>query len=64
MTDTEIVIKGGHVIDPATGLDGRANILIKAGKISAIADDIKANNTARTPDIWRLCIISNSYQIK
>lgn len=50
MTDNELVIKGGHVIDPATGLDGRADILIKAGKISTISDDIKANTTARIID--------------
>lgn len=50
MTDAEVVIKGGHVIDPATGMDGRADILIKDGKISAISGDIKASTTARIID--------------
>ena len=50
MTDTEVIIKGGHVIDPATGLDGRADILIKDGKISAISDDVKASAPARVID--------------
>ena len=50
MTHTEVVIKGGHVIDPATGLDGRADILIRDGKIKTISNDVKVNNTARVID--------------
>ncbi|TVM03135.1 MAG: dihydroorotase [Candidatus Brocadia sp. WS118] len=50
MTHTEVVIKGGHVIDPATGLDGRADILIRDGKIKTISNDVTVNNTARVID--------------
>jgi len=44
MTSNAVLIKGGHVVDPATGLDGRADIFIKDGRIQTIANDIKTNN--------------------
>lgn len=50
MASSELLIKGGHVVDPATGLDGCRNILIKDGKISAISNDIKANANTRIFD--------------
>ena len=33
-----IVIKNGHVIDPANGRDGKADILIEKGIIIAVDD--------------------------
>jgi dihydroorotase len=45
-----VLIKGGHVVDPATGLDGRSDILIKDGKIKAVSNDIKASNNTRVID--------------
>jgi len=44
MISNEVLIKGGHVVDPATGLDGRADILIKNGKVNMISNDIKPDN--------------------
>ena len=32
-----ILIRGGHVIDPATGLDARQDILLEDGKVAALA---------------------------
>lgn len=46
----EVLIKGGHVVDPATGLDGRVDILIKGGKIQTISKDIEASNGTRVID--------------
>ena len=37
-------------MDPATGLDGRADILVKDGKINTISNDIKANNNTQVID--------------
>lgn len=50
MVGNEVVIKGGHIVDPATGLDSRADILIKDGKIKSISHDIKIRNHARVID--------------
>ena len=50
MTSNDVLIKGGHVVDPATGLDGRSDILIKDGKIKAVSNDIKASNNTRVID--------------
>lgn len=50
MIDNAILIKGGHAVDPATGLDGPADIFIKDGKIETISNDIKANNNTRVID--------------
>lgn len=46
----EVLIKGGHVVDPATGLDGRMDIMIKGGKIQTISKDIEASNGTRVID--------------
>ncbi len=37
-------------MDPATGLDGRADILIRGGKIQTVSNDIKADNNTRVID--------------
>ncbi|MEK6635179.1 MAG: dihydroorotase [Planctomycetota bacterium] len=50
MISNDVLIKGGHVVDPATGLDGRSDILIKDGKIKAVSNDIKASNNTRVID--------------
>ena len=39
----DIVIKGGHVIDPKNDIDGVMDIAITDGKISEVADNIDAN---------------------
>ena len=36
----DLLIKGGHVLDPGQGLDGRFDIAITAGRIAAIEPDI------------------------
>ncbi|MEK7296807.1 MAG: amidohydrolase family protein, partial [Planctomycetota bacterium] len=57
MAGSELFIKGGHVVDPATGIDGCRNILIKDGKISAISNDIKASAGARVIDATNKYVI-------
>lgn len=37
MIGNEVLIKGGHVVDPVTGIDGCADILIENGKIKAVS---------------------------
>ena len=38
----DLVVKGGHVLDPGQGLDGVMDIGITDGKIAAIQTDIPA----------------------
>ncbi|MBU0687011.1 MAG: dihydroorotase [Candidatus Margulisbacteria bacterium] len=40
-----ILIKNGQVIDPASGKNGVADVLIEDGKIAKVAKNIKAQNT-------------------
>jgi len=57
MISNEVLIKGGHVVDPATGLDGHADIFIKDGKIKSISHDIKANNITQVIDATQKYVI-------
>src|SRR5229473_2170922 len=44
----EILIKGGHVLDPGQGLDGPMDIAISGGRIAAIQPQIPTSEAART----------------
>lgn len=39
----DLLIKGGHVIDPKNKIDAKMDVAITAGKISAVSPDIPAN---------------------
>ena len=41
----DLLLRGGHVIDPATGLDGIADVAIKDGRIAAIKQDLRGPAT-------------------
>ena len=43
----DLLIKGGHVLDPGQGLDDVRDIAITGGKIARIATDIPAQDAAR-----------------
>jgi dihydroorotase len=47
----DLLIKGGHVLDPGQGLDGTLDIAITDGKISQIAADIPAAEAARVIEV-------------
>jgi dihydroorotase len=44
----DLLLKGGHVLDPGQGLDGTLDIGITDGKIAAIQADIPASEARRT----------------
>jgi len=46
----DLVIKGGRVLDPAQRIDRVADVAIRAGKIAAIAPNIKASAAAQVID--------------
>ena len=45
-----IVIKGGHVIDPKNNIDGPMDIAVSAGKIALVARNIDATNALQVVD--------------
>jgi dihydroorotase len=47
----DLLIKGGHVLDPGQGIDGMLDIAVKDGKIARIAADIPAAEAARVLDV-------------
>jgi dihydroorotase len=47
----DVVVKGGHVLDPGQGLDGKLDIAISGGKIAAIQPDIPASDAAKVVQI-------------
>ena len=40
MTKQAVVLKGGHVVDPAQGLDGKFDVRIEGGRIVAVGSDL------------------------
>ena len=48
----DLLIRGGHVIDPAQGLNGRHDLVVHQGKIAAILDPGQdAPSAARVVDV-------------
>ncbi|MBI3472365.1 MAG: amidohydrolase/deacetylase family metallohydrolase [Candidatus Solibacter usitatus] len=46
----EILLKGGHVIDPKNAIDGRMDVALRDGKVAAVARDIPAADAAKVID--------------
>ena len=41
---SDLLLKGGRVIDPSRKMDEVADVLIRDGKIAEVAKDLKAEN--------------------
>ena len=50
-THFDLLFKGGHVIDPANGVDAKMDIGIAGGKIASVATDIPEHQAAKTVDV-------------
>ena len=46
----ELLIKGGHVIDPANHIDGVTDVAVSGGKIAAVEKDIPASAAGKVVD--------------
>jgi dihydroorotase len=46
----ELLLKGGHVIDPANNIDGVMDVAVAAGKIAAVDKDIPASSAEKVVD--------------
>lgn len=47
----DLLIRGGHVLDPGSGIDGRTDIGIAAGRITAVGPDLETAGAARVLEI-------------
>jgi dihydroorotase len=47
----DLLLKGGTVVDPSTGLDGVSDIAVERGAIARIGADIPAAEASRTVDV-------------
>jgi dihydroorotase len=52
----DLLLKGGHVIDPANGLDGKMDVAVSLGRIAAVEKDIPANQATKVVDVSGLYV--------
>ena len=55
-TQYDLLLKGGHVIDPANGIDKVADVAIAGGKIAAVAESIPASEAGKVVDVSGLYV--------
>ncbi len=52
----DLLLKGGHVIDPANGRDAVMDVAVKAGKIAAVEASIESSRAAAVLDVRGLYV--------
>ena len=52
----DLLLKGGHLIDPKNDIDGPMDLAIARGKVAAVAPDIPVDRAERTVDVSGLCV--------
>jgi dihydroorotase len=53
----DLLLKGGHVIDPQNGIDGKRDVAIFQGKIAAVSPDIETSQAQRVADVTGLYVV-------
>ena len=56
MTQYELLLQNGHVIDPKNGIDAPRDIAISDGKIAKVAEDIPSSQAAQSVDLAGLIV--------
>jgi len=54
----DLLLRGGHVVDPATGFDGVADVAISDGRIAAIEADIPVSRADSVTDVAGKLVIA------
>ena len=54
--DVDVLLKGGHVIDPKNKIDSKMDVAIINGKISQVASDIPIKNAKKVIDVSGLFV--------
>jgi hypothetical protein len=52
----DLVLKGGHVIDPANHIDAAMDVAVSGGKIAAVAKEIPATSAGKVVDVSGLYV--------
>jgi len=52
----DLLLKKGHVIDPANGLDGQMDVAVAVGRIAAVQKDIPVAQAAKVVDVSGLYV--------
>jgi dihydroorotase len=52
----DLILKGGHVIDPKNGVDGIEDVAVAGGRIAAVAANIPASAAKKTIDVAGLYV--------
>src|SRR5262245_46736312 len=47
----DLVLRGGHVVDPAGGIDGIRDVAVREGRVAAVAPGIRAARGTRAIDV-------------
>ena len=53
----ELLLRGGHVIDPKNQSNGPADVAVNSGKIAEVSDSIEAGRTAKVVDVSGLYVV-------
>ena len=56
----DIVLKGGHVIDPKNGIDEAKDVGIQGGKIAAVDAGLPVEGAGKVVDVGRCCSSSSA----
>ena len=52
-----LLVRGAHVVDPGAGIDARTDVLVRAGVIAALGDDLVAPDDAEVVDADGLTLL-------
>ncbi|MEZ5857612.1 MAG: hypothetical protein R3D28_01160 [Geminicoccaceae bacterium] len=47
----DLILKGGHVLDPGQNVDRRADVAFAKGRVAALDDDIPAERAQNVVDV-------------
>ena len=53
----ELLLRGGRVVDPASGLDGVHDVLIAKGKVTAVGGDLEGGKNTRVADASGMLVL-------
>jgi dihydroorotase len=53
----DLLLKGGHLIDPKSGISARRDVAIAGGKIAAVAESIPAERARKVVDVGSLYVV-------
>ena len=53
---TDVLLKGGHVIDPRNDVNRRMDVAVTAGKIARVAENIAASEAKKVVDVTGLYV--------